>query len=105
MRPSVHGPRAAIVGRVVPFQPVILPPSDALGTMTVEAWLRDLADGDVPLVGLVRAALRNDLVEADEAPFGIVILHTFRSDSLRQIRALTQNARIIVLLEIGRAHV
>ncbi len=66
--------------------------------MTVEAWLRDLADGDAPLVGLVRAALRNDLVEADEAPFGIVILHAFRSDSLRQIRALTQNARIIVLL-------
>jgi transcriptional regulator with GAF, ATPase, and Fis domain len=66
--------------------------------MTVEVWLRDLTDGDAPLVELVRATLRADLVEADDAPFGIVILHALRPDSLRQISALTQNARIIVLL-------
>jgi transcriptional regulator with GAF, ATPase, and Fis domain len=66
--------------------------------MTIEASLRDLTDMDAPLVRLVRAALRPDLLESDEAPFGIVILHALQPDSVRQIRALTDGARIIVLL-------
>jgi transcriptional regulator with GAF, ATPase, and Fis domain len=66
--------------------------------MTVVAWLRDLIDIDAPLVRLVRDRLRADLQESDEARFGILILQSIQSGSVRQIRALAGGAQIIVLL-------
>src|SRR5882757_7958374 len=66
--------------------------------MTVVAWLRDLTDTDTSLVRLIRNTLRADVQESDEAPVGIVIVRAVGPGCLRQIRALTDSTRVIVLL-------
>jgi transcriptional regulator with GAF, ATPase, and Fis domain len=66
--------------------------------MTIAAWFRDLNDTGSSLIRLVRDALRADVRESDEAPFGIAIMQALQPDCWRQIRTLTDSSRVIVLL-------
>jgi transcriptional regulator with GAF, ATPase, and Fis domain len=66
--------------------------------MTLKGWLRGLTDRDTPLVRTVREALGVDLCDTDDAEFGILVVGAMRRDSLQQIQASADHARIIILL-------
>jgi transcriptional regulator with GAF, ATPase, and Fis domain len=69
--------------------------------MMIVAWLKNLPDLDTPAGQLVRDALRTELRESDDAPFGIVVLQAVRQETEQQLRKLARGTKVIVLLAPG----
>jgi transcriptional regulator with GAF, ATPase, and Fis domain len=69
--------------------------------MMIVAWLKELPGLDGQAAQLIREALRTDLRESNDAPFGIVVLHVVRQKTEQQLRELACRTRVIVLLAPG----